>query len=80
MTGDTAALAHAPGPLPPRRYREIHSARFPEGLPDRSDDTVLEAFDDAWLLVEHSPDGAALVGLAEDYDAARAWLDGGALP
>jgi hypothetical protein len=57
-----------------RRYREIRSARFPLGFPDRSDLTVLEAFADAWLLIEHSPGKAQLVGVAEDYDAARAWL------
>lgn len=59
---------------PARCYREIRSARFPLGLPDRSDLTVIEAFADAWLLVEHSPSGTELVGLAEDYDAARVWL------
>ena len=26
------------------------------------------------MLIEHSPSGAALVGVAEDYDDARAWL------
>lgn len=57
-----------------RRYREIRSARFPQGFPDRSDSTVIEAFAYAWLLIEHSPEGAGLVGVAEDYDAARAWL------
>ena len=57
-----------------RRYREIRSACFPLGLPDRSDMTVLEAFADGWLLIEHSPAGSQLVGVAEDYDAARAWL------
>jgi len=57
-----------------RRYREIRSARFPGGLPDRSDLTVIEAFDDAWLLIEHSPEGAQLMGVADDYAAARAWL------
>jgi hypothetical protein len=57
-----------------QRYREIRSARFPGGLPDRSDATVIEAFGDAWLLIQHSPDGAQLVGVAEDYDAARVWL------
>jgi hypothetical protein len=57
-----------------RRYREIRSARFPAGLPDRTDLTVFEAFDDAWLLIQHSPAGAELVGLADDYAAARAWL------
>jgi len=57
-----------------QRYREIRSARFPNGLPDRCDATVIEAFDDAWLLVEHSPEGAEVVGVAEDYDTARAWL------
>jgi hypothetical protein len=40
--------------------------------------TVVEAFADAWLLIEHSPSGAELVGLAEDYDAARVWLLQGA--
>ena len=54
--------------------REIRSARFPLGFPERTDLTVIEAFDDAWLLIEHSPSGAELVGLAEDYDDARAWL------
>ena len=57
-----------------RRYREIRSARFPHGLPDRSDMTVIEAFADAWLLIEHSPAGPEVVGVADDYDAARAWL------
>jgi hypothetical protein len=55
-------------------YREIRSARFPLGLPDRSDSTVIEEFDGAWLLIEHSPGRSQLVGIAEDYDAARAWL------
>ena len=55
-------------------YREIRSARFPLGLPDRSDATVIEEFDGAWLLIEHSPGRSQLVGIAEDYDAARAWL------
>ena len=58
-------------------YREIRSARFPFGLPDRCDDTVLEAFADAWLLIEHREDGPSEVGLAEDYESARAWLDEG---
>jgi hypothetical protein len=58
-----------------RRYREIRSARYPLGLPDRSDETVLEAFDGMWLLIEHSPGRVELVGLADDYDVARAWLD-----
>jgi hypothetical protein len=58
------------------RYREIRSARFPLGLPDRSDPTVLEAFAGAWLLVDHVTGESRLVGVAEDYDAARAWLTG----
>ncbi|MGY1771997.1 hypothetical protein [Blastococcus sp. SYSU D00813] len=58
-------------------YREIRSARFPLGLPDRCDDTVFEAFADAWLLIEHTEDGPSEVGLAEDYASARAWLDEG---
>jgi hypothetical protein len=57
-----------------RCYREIRSARFPLGLPDRTDLTVIEAFADAWLLIEHSPTGTELAGVAEDYDAARVWL------
>jgi hypothetical protein len=57
-----------------RCYREIRSARFPLGLPDRSDLTVIDAFADAWLLIEHRPSGTQLAGVAEDYDAARAWL------
>ena len=57
-----------------RTYREIRSARFPGGLPDRSAANVIEAFGDAWLLIQHSPGGAELVGVADDYDAARAWL------
>jgi hypothetical protein len=57
-----------------RCYREIRSARFPHGLPDRTDLTVFEAFADAWLLIEHSPAGSELAGVAEDYDAARLWL------
>jgi hypothetical protein len=61
-----------------RSYREIRSARFPLGLPDRSDMTVVEAFAETWLLIEHSPSGAELVGLADDYDAARVWLLQGA--
>lgn len=36
--------------------------------------TVVDAFADAWLLIEHSPSGPRLVGMAEDYDAARVWL------
>jgi hypothetical protein len=63
-----------PAEIALRRYREIRSARFPGGLPDRSDATVIEAFGDAWLLIQHSPEGAELAGVAEDYDAAREWL------
>ena len=57
-----------------RCYREIRSARFPQGFPDRCDLTVIDAFADAWLLIEHSSSGTDLVGLADDYDAARVWL------
>ena len=57
-----------------RSYREIRSARFPLGLPDRTDLTVFEAFEDAWLLIEHSPSGIELAGVADDYCAARGWL------
>jgi hypothetical protein len=57
-----------------RRYREIRSARFPQGFPDRCDMTIIDAFADAWLLINHSPTGAEVVGLAEDYEAARRWL------
>jgi hypothetical protein len=65
------------GPMsvtPPLHQREIRSARFPQGLPDRCDDTVLEAFDDAWLLLERTGTGYRVLGVAEDYRAARAWL------
>jgi hypothetical protein len=57
-----------------RCYREIRSARFPHGFPDRCDLTIIDAFADAWLLIDHTPSGAELVGLADDYDAARVWL------
>lgn len=59
---------------PPVSRREIRSARFPQGLPDRCDDTVVEAFDDAWLLLEQTPNGYLVLGVAEDYESARAWL------
>jgi hypothetical protein len=59
---------------PPAFRREIRSARFPHGLPDRCDDTVVEAFDDAWLLLQQTPTGYVVLGVAEDYEAARAWL------
>jgi hypothetical protein len=58
----------------PRPRREIRSARFPHGLPDRCDLTVIEAFDDAWLLLEQLSGGYRIVGVAVDYAAARAWL------
>jgi hypothetical protein len=61
-------------PGPPPHQREIRSARFPHGLPDRCDETVWEAFTDGWLLLVRHPDGYRIVGIAEDYDAARAWL------
>ena len=61
-------------PGPRDCYREIRSARFPLGLPDRSDLTVLDAFADAWLLIEHRSSETELVGIAADYDAARVWL------
>ena len=61
---------------PPPPGREIRSARFPHGLPDRCDLTVVEAFDDAWLLLEQEADGYRLVGVARDYGDARAWLTG----
>jgi hypothetical protein len=60
---------------PPVSRREIRSARFPYGLPDRCDDTVVEAFDDAWLLLEQTATGYRVLGIAEDYESARAWLD-----
>ncbi|WP_347056916.1 hypothetical protein ABC795_09405 [Blastococcus sp. HT6-30] len=59
---------------PPPFQREIRSARFPHGLPDRCDDTVVEAFDDAWLLLERTRSGYRVLGVAEDYPSARAWL------
>ena len=61
-------------PGPRGCYREIRSARFPQGLPDRSDLTVIDAFDAGWLLIEHRSSGTVLAGIAADYDAARAWL------
>jgi hypothetical protein len=54
--------------------REIRSARFPQGLPDRCDDTIIEAFDDAWLLLEQTDSGYRILGVAEDYETARTWL------
>ena len=57
--------------------REIRSARFPHGLPDRCDDTVVEAFDDAWMLLEQTETGYRIVGVAEGYESARAWLVAG---
>ncbi len=60
--------------------REIRSARYPYGLPDRCDLTVWEAFTDAWLLLVEDADGLHVAGVAQDYEAARAWLaeqDGG---
>jgi hypothetical protein len=60
--------------IPPVSRREIRSARFPQGLPDRCDDTVVEAFDDAWLLLEQTSTGYRVLGIAEDYESARAWL------
>lgn len=58
----------------PRRRREIRSARFPHGLPDRCDLTVIEAFDDAWLLLEQTASGYRIIGVAPDYASARSWL------
>jgi hypothetical protein len=72
--GDRSWSPHLEDDLTPRCYREIRSARFPAGFPDRDDMTVVDAFADAWLLIEHSASGPRLVGMAEDYDAARAWL------
>jgi hypothetical protein len=54
--------------------REIRSARYPLGLPNREDMTVWEAHTDAWLLLIQTEDGYRMVGVAEDYEAARAWL------
>jgi hypothetical protein len=59
---------------PPIPRREIRSARFPHGLSDRCDDTVVEAFDDAWLLLERTDTGYTLLGVAADFESARAWL------
>lgn len=66
--------------LPVTERREIRSARFPYGLPDRCDDTVWEAHTDAWLLLLWGDDGYEIVGMAPDYDAARVWLDEGSPP
>jgi len=43
-------------------------------LPDRCDSTVVEAFDDSWLLLERTDDGYRELGVAEDYLSARRWL------
>ena len=58
----------------PGARREIRSAGFPHGLPDRCDLTVFEAFDDAWLLLEQTDSGYRVLGVAPDYEAARSWL------
>ena len=71
------AASRRDAPLEARHYREIRSARYPLGLPDRSDATVLDAFEGTWLLLDHSPDAVELVGLADDYAEARAWLGQG---
>ena len=59
--------------------REIRPSAFPHGLPDRCDETVLEAFGSPWLLLVRTERGPELVGVAPDYESARAWLerDGG---
>src|SRR3954451_23564022 len=54
--------------------REIRSGLFPLGLPDRSDETVLEAFSNAWLLLLRASGEVQLVGMAQNYESARAWL------
>lgn len=70
-----ALVPAGPMPVPPPPFqREIRSARYPHGLPDRCDDTVVEAFDDAWLLLERTGSGYRVLGVAQDYEAARAWL------
>ena len=61
----------------PSERREIRSARFPQGLPDRCDLTVIEAFDDGWLLLERTGSGYIVIGVAEDYDHAHRWLVAG---
>lgn len=76
MAGRELDPEDRPPTTPPPWRREIRSARFPHGLPDRCDLTVLEAFDDAWLLLEHQPGGYRIVGVAGDYEDARAWLTG----
>ena len=55
--------------------REICSGLFPLGLPDRSDETVLEAFSNAWLLLLRASGEVQVVGMAQNYESARAWLD-----
>jgi hypothetical protein len=59
--------------------REIRSGLFPLGLPDRSDETVLEAFSNVWLLLLRASGEVQLVGMAQDYETARAWLEEAAL-
>ena len=73
MAGEEGPEGRAAATPPPWR-REIRSARFPHGLPDRCDLTVFEAFDDAWVLLEYEAGGYRIVGVAQDYDDARAWL------
>ena len=74
MAGQEQVPGRRSASAPPPWQREIRSARFPQGLPDRCDLTVLEAFDDAWLLLEHIADAYRIVGVARDYADARAWL------
>ena len=51
-------------------FREIRSGVFPLGFPDRCDETILEAFGNAWLLLIHAGSGPELVGMAADYESA----------
>ncbi len=55
--------------------REIRPSAFPRGLPDRCDETVLEAFGSPWLLLVRTERGPKMVGVAPDYESARAWLE-----
>ena len=55
--------------------RQIRPSAFPRGLPDRCDETVLEAFGSPWLLLVRTEWGTEIVGVAPDYESARAWLE-----
>jgi len=79
MTSRRRQAVRGPAGAAAATSREIRPSAFPRGLPDRCDDTVLEAFGAPWLLVVRTERGPELVGVAPDYQSARTWLerDGG---